>query len=115
MRSTVATTEMARRLRPSESFQQLNGFQKLLYFCDRKFTLDRMALPKVREQPNLTADGGARSDDEPNLTLCTLRVDGRAEGAARQLGASSFVRPSLIDWLVVCAPSFPLDSKLELR
>ncbi|KAI1692590.1 hypothetical protein DdX_21167 [Ditylenchus destructor] len=37
------------------------------------------------EQPNLTADGGARSDDEPNLTLCTLRVDGRAEGAARQL------------------------------
>ncbi|KAI1711557.1 zinc-finger double domain-containing protein [Ditylenchus destructor] len=29
--------------------------------------------------------------------------------------SSSFVRPSLIDWLVVCAPSFPLDSKLELR
>ncbi|KAI1696590.1 hypothetical protein DdX_18968 [Ditylenchus destructor] len=28
---------------------------------------------------------------------------------------SSFVRPSLADWLVVCAPSFPLDSKLELR
>ncbi|KAI1699894.1 methyltransferase domain-containing protein [Ditylenchus destructor] len=24
------------------------------------------------EQPNLTADGGARSDDEPNLPLCTL-------------------------------------------
>ncbi|KAI1715031.1 hypothetical protein DdX_08309 [Ditylenchus destructor] len=29
--------------------------------------------------------------------------------------SSSFVRPSLADWLVVCAPSFPLDSKLELR
>ncbi|KAI1712211.1 hypothetical protein DdX_09756 [Ditylenchus destructor] len=28
---------------------------------------------------------------------------------------SSFVHPSLADWLVVCASSFPLDSKLELR
>ncbi|KAI1693846.1 hypothetical protein DdX_20431 [Ditylenchus destructor] len=28
-----------------------------------------------QEQPNLTADGGARSDDEPNLTLCTLQVN----------------------------------------
>ncbi|KAI1714324.1 AAA domain-containing protein [Ditylenchus destructor] len=43
----------------------------------------------IQEQPNLTADGGARSDDEPNLTLCTLRVDGRAEGAARQLVLNS--------------------------
>ncbi|KAI1695380.1 hypothetical protein DdX_19610 [Ditylenchus destructor] len=24
------------------------------------------------EQPNLTADGGARSDEQPNLPLCTL-------------------------------------------
>ncbi|KAI1694648.1 lecithin retinol acyltransferase domain-containing protein [Ditylenchus destructor] len=60
---------------------------KLLYFNCEHFVnfivYDQVF--SVQEQPNLTADGGARSDDEPNLTLCTLRVDGRAEGAARQL------------------------------
>ncbi|KAI1693346.1 BTB/POZ domain-containing protein [Ditylenchus destructor] len=79
-----------------------------------RVTVVRVSSQVEKKRRTQTANQRARNARKKRETHTTQRAPTQLADTHAYL-SSSFVRPSINDWLVVCALSFPLDTKLELR